>query len=86
MPTPPKVGLLQGGASALDHQGEHRHVTVLMTDLVGFTAFVEQAGEEGAFALVSQVSGLMTAAIHRHGGSVKNFTGDGVLALFGCRA
>jgi class 3 adenylate cyclase len=83
MPTPPKLGLLQGGASALNHQGEHRHVTVLMTDLVGFTAFVEQAGEEAAFALVSQVSGLMTAAIHRHGGSVKNFTGDGILALFG---
>jgi class 3 adenylate cyclase len=82
MPTPPKVGLLQGAASALN-QGEHRHITVLMTDLVGFTAFVEQAGEEAAFALVSHVSGLMTAAIHHHGGSVKNFTGDGVLALFG---
>ena len=54
MPTPPKVGLLQRAASALN-QGEHRHITVLMTDLVGFTAFVEQAGEEAAFALVSHV-------------------------------
>jgi class 3 adenylate cyclase len=75
--------LPQEGASALAHQGQHRQVTVLMTDLVGFTAFVERAGEEAAFALVSHVSGLTTAAIHHHRGSVKNFTGDGVLALFG---
>src|SRR5277367_919020 len=64
-------------------QSEHRQITVLMTDLVGFTAFVERMGEEAAFALVSQVSGLTTAAIHRHRGTVKNFTGDGILALFG---
>lgn len=64
-------------------QSEHRQITVLMTDLVGFTAFVERTGEEAAFALVTQVSGLTTAAIHRHRGTVKNFTGDGILALFG---
>jgi class 3 adenylate cyclase len=68
---------------ALDQQSEHRQITVLMTDLVGFTAFVERTGEEAAFALVSRVSGLTTAAIHHHRGTVKNFTGDGILALFG---
>jgi class 3 adenylate cyclase len=83
MPGPPKIALPQGGISALNHQSEHRQVTVLMTDLVGFTAFVERAGEEAAFALVSRVSSLTTAAIHHYLGSVKNFTGDGVLALFG---
>jgi class 3 adenylate cyclase len=72
-----------GKGPALDRQSERRQITVLMTDLVGFTAFVEQTGEEAAFALVSQVSGLTTAAIHRHLGTVKNFTGDGILALFG---
>ncbi|MGH6704484.1 MAG: adenylate/guanylate cyclase domain-containing protein [Bradyrhizobium sp.] len=78
MPGPPRIALLQGG-----HQSEHRQITVLMTDLVDFTAFVERAGEEAAFALVSHVSGLTTAAIHHHRGTVKNFTGDGILALFG---
>ena len=46
-------------------QSEHRQITVLMTDLVGFTAFVERTGEEAAFALVTQVSGLTTAAIEQ---------------------
>ena len=78
MPGPPKTALPQGS-----HQGEHRQITVLMTDLVDFTAFVERAGEEAAFALVSRVSELTTAAIHQHRGTVKNFTGDGILALFG---
>ena len=83
MAHPPKVALLKGGASALSGQSEHRQVTVLVTDIVGFTAFVERAGEEAAFALVSHVSGLTTAAVHHHRGSVTNFTGDGILALFG---
>src|SRR3954451_23244841 len=78
MAGPPGAALLQGG-----QEGEHRQITVLMTDLVDFTAFVERSGEEAAFALVSHVSSLTTAAIHHHRGSVKNFTGDGVLALFG---
>src|SRR4029077_11304254 len=64
-------------------QSEHRQITVLMTDLVGFTGFVERAGEEAAFALVGRVPTLTTAALHRHRGAVKNFTGDGILALFG---
>jgi class 3 adenylate cyclase len=86
MPDTPKIASPLRGLSALSLHTEHRQITVLMTDLVGFTAFVERSGEEAAFALVSHVSGLTTAAIHHHRGSVKNFTGDGVLALFGTPA
>jgi len=76
-------GIVSPQAGSAFSQSEHRQITVLMTDLVGFTAFVERMGEEAAFAMVSQVSSLTTAAIHRHRGTVKNFTGDGILALFG---
>jgi class 3 adenylate cyclase len=81
MVDPPGIASPQKGSAF--SQSEHRQITVLMTDLVGFTAFVERMGEEAAFAMVSQVSSLTTAAIHRHRGTVKNFTGDGILALFG---
>jgi class 3 adenylate cyclase len=83
MTGPPKTALVQGGSSALGHQGERRQMAILMTDLVGFTSFVERLGEESAFALVSHVTGLTAAAIHHHRGTVRQFTGDGILALFG---
>jgi class 3 adenylate cyclase len=83
MPSPPPVGLLPDGSPALNQKGEHRQVTVLVADMVGFTAFVERAGEEAAYALMGHISSLMTAAVHQHRGSVKSFTGDGIMALFG---
>jgi class 3 adenylate cyclase len=63
--------------------GERRQATVLFADLAGFTAFSERAGEEAAYALMRHLSRLMTNAVQARGGTVKNFTGDGLMALFG---
>jgi class 3 adenylate cyclase/tetratricopeptide (TPR) repeat protein len=50
---------------------------------VGFTAFSERAGEEAAYTLMQRISGLMTEMVHQQRGTVKSFTGDGIMALFG---
>ena len=63
--------------------GERRHVTVLFTDMVGFTSISEKLGEEGTFALIQPIYELMATAVKEQGGSVKDFTGDGIMALFG---
>jgi class 3 adenylate cyclase len=63
--------------------GERRQVTVLFADLVGFTAFSERSGEEVAYALMQRVARLMTGVVEEQGGTVRNFTGDGIMALFG---
>jgi class 3 adenylate cyclase len=63
--------------------GERRQVTVLFADMVGFTAISERLGEEGTFALIQPIYELMAGAVREQGGSVKDFTGDGVMALFG---
>jgi class 3 adenylate cyclase len=63
--------------------GERRQVTVLFADMVGFTAISERLGEEGTFALIQPIYELMAGAVKEHGGSVKDFTGDGIMALFG---
>ena len=68
---------------AAELEGERRQVTVLFADLVGFTAFSERSGEEAAFAVMRRVAGMMTAIVEEQGGSVRNFTGDGIMALFG---
>ena len=63
--------------------GQRRQVTVLFADMVGSTAISERIGEEGTFALVRPIYELMAAAVREQGGSVKDFTGDGIMALFG---
>src|SRR6516225_8705937 len=64
-------------------EGERRHVTVLFADLVGFTAYSERAGEEAAYGLMQHLAKLLRNEIEVRGGSVRGFTGDGVMALFG---
>jgi class 3 adenylate cyclase len=63
--------------------GERRQVTALFADMVGFTGISERLGEEGTFALIQPIYELMGAAVSEQGGSVKDFTGDGIMALFG---
>jgi class 3 adenylate cyclase len=64
-------------------EGERRQVTVLFADMVGFTQISERLGEEGTFALIQPIYELMAGAVKEEGGSVKDFTGDGIMALFG---
>ena len=62
---------------------ERRQVTVLFTDMVGFTTFSERSGEEAAFTLMRSLSKLMADAVREQGGVVQGFTGDGIMAVFG---
>jgi class 3 adenylate cyclase len=63
--------------------GERRQVTALFADMVGFTAISERVGEEGTFALIQPIYELMAGAVREQGGSVTDFLGDGIMALFG---
>ena len=62
---------------------ERRQVTVLFTDMVGFTTFSEKSGEEAAYTLMRSLSKLMGEAVREQGGVVQGFTGDGIMAVFG---
>ena len=67
-------------------EAERRQVTVLFTDMVGFTTFSEKRGEEAAFTLMQSLAGLMEEAVREQGGVVQAFTGDGIMAVFGAPA
>ena len=64
-------------------EAERRQVTVLFTDMVGFTTFSERSGEEAAYTLMRSLSKLMGEAVREQGGVVQGFTGDGIMAVFG---
>ena len=70
-------------ASEARVEAERRQVTVLFTDMVGFTSFSERSGEEAAYTLMRSLSKLMDEAVREQGGVVRGFTGDGIMAVFG---
>ena len=68
-------------ASAL--QGERKQVTVLFVDVSGFTSLSERLDPEDVHGLMSRAFELMLAEVHRNEGTVNQFLGDGIMALFG---
>ncbi|MAA73834.1 MAG: hypothetical protein CMN28_03915 [Salinisphaeraceae bacterium] len=64
-------------------QGEHKQVTVLFADVVGSTRLAERAGAEHWHAILDGLFRILTAEVHRAGGTVNQYTGDGIMALFG---
>jgi class 3 adenylate cyclase/tetratricopeptide (TPR) repeat protein len=63
--------------------GERKQVTVLFADVSGFTSISEQLDPEDVHALINRAFELMLAEIHRYEGTVNQFLGDGLMALFG---
>jgi class 3 adenylate cyclase len=51
--------------------------------MVGYTAIAERLGEERTFALVRTIYETLTGAVREHGGSVRGFAGDSIMAVFG---
>lgn len=63
--------------------GELREVTVLFQDIRDFTSLSEKTPPEALLHMLNAFFTEMVAAVESHGGVVKQFTGDGVMALFG---
>jgi sigma-B regulation protein RsbU (phosphoserine phosphatase) len=63
--------------------GELREVTILMSDLRGFSELSERLGPEVMIDLLNRYLAAMTRVIHDHGGMINEFIGDAILVLFG---
>jgi len=63
--------------------GERRHATVMFSDLSGYTALNESFDPEEVEALMARIKSDASAVIERHGGTVNQFVGDEIMALFG---
>jgi class 3 adenylate cyclase/tetratricopeptide (TPR) repeat protein len=64
-------------------EGERKQVTVLFVDVSGFTAMSERLDPEDVHRLMSRAFDLMLTEVHRYEGTVNQFLGDGIMALFG---
>jgi class 3 adenylate cyclase len=64
-------------------EGERRQVTVLFADIAGFTSIAERLDPEDVHRIVDRCFEHITAEVHRFEGTINQYTGDGVMALFG---
>ncbi len=64
-------------------EGERRTVTVLFSDIVGFTSISERLDPEQVYALIDTCVAAFRDEIYKHEGTLDKFMGDGVMALFG---
>jgi class 3 adenylate cyclase/tetratricopeptide (TPR) repeat protein len=80
--TPPHLEA-QGMRSRASFEGERKQVTVLFCDLVSSTALADRIGPEAMHSLLQGFFELALGDVHRYGGTVNQFLGDGFMALFG---
>lgn len=64
-------------------EGERRHVTVLFTDLSGYTAMCERLDPEDVKEVMSRIFGEIAQVVTKYEGVIEKFIGDAAMALFG---
>jgi class 3 adenylate cyclase/tetratricopeptide (TPR) repeat protein len=64
-------------------EGERKLVTVLFADVADFTSIAEKLDPEEVHQIMDGCFKILMDEIHRYEGTINQFTGDGVMALFG---
>jgi len=64
-------------------EGERKLVTILFADVANYTAISEKLDPEEAHQIMDGCFKILMDEIHKREGTINQFTGDGVMALFG---
>jgi len=64
-------------------EGERKQVTVLFADVVESMRLAEWLGPEPWHRVLDRVFEILMRGVHRFEGTINQFTGDGIMALFG---
>jgi len=67
----------------LELGGERRVVTIMMTDLRGFTALCENLSPEDVLTIINTYLEIMTEVILKYNGTIDEIIGDGLFIIFG---
>ncbi len=70
-------------ANDQDNLLQSQHVTILLSDLRGFTAMAEKYSALEVIDLLNQYFLKMSEVIQRHNGTIDKFMGDAIMVLFG---
>jgi class 3 adenylate cyclase len=64
-------------------EGERKQVTVLFADVVESMRLAEWLGPEPWHRVLDRIFAILIRGVHRFEGTINQFTGDGIMALFG---
>ena len=64
-------------------EGERKQVTVFFADMAGSTQLAEQVDAEDWHRILDEFFAILGDEIHRFEGTINQYTGDGIMALFG---
>jgi len=73
----------EAGKSVPAFKGERKHVTVLFSDLSGYTTMSERLDPEELKEVMGRIFGEIAQVIDKYEGFIEKFVGDAVMALFG---
>ena len=66
--------------------GKKQVLTIMMSDIRGFTALSEHMDANDLITMLNHYLGAMTEVIQRYNGTIIEFIGDGIMAIFGAPA
>jgi class 3 adenylate cyclase/tetratricopeptide (TPR) repeat protein len=64
-------------------EGERKQVTVLFADVKGSMDLAEQVDPEEWHKIMDRFFAILSGGVHRFEGTINQYTGDGIMALFG---